>query len=158
MIYVGCEEDALTLPWLRLGFIPPEPCRLVWDQSPLHQVVEVILADHRVDPDALDLARRQAGSRRGSAPAGPLALHLRGRLLRVFQHRRLILPHGGRSSSSGGPATRRKREGWRDREKEKREWWRAEQRPGPRPFIRPSDEWLTSGPKQSKQIPQQSRA
>ena len=53
---------------------------------------------------------------------------------------------------------RRKREWRMDREKEKREWQRAEQRPGPRPFIRPSTEWLTGGPKRSKKIPQQSRA
>ena len=76
------------------------------DQSPLHQVVKVVLADRRADPVALDPARRQAGSRRGSAPAGPLALRLRGRLLRALQRHRLLFSHGDGSSSSEGPAMR----------------------------------------------------
>ena len=25
-IYVGGEENTLTLPWLQIGFIPREPC------------------------------------------------------------------------------------------------------------------------------------
>ena len=62
MIYVGGEENTLTLHWLWLCLVPQEPCRLVGDQSPLHQVVEVVLADRRADPVALDLARRQDGS------------------------------------------------------------------------------------------------
>ena len=103
---MGGEENALTLPWLPLGLIPREPCLLVGDQSPLHQVVEVVLADRRADLVALDPARRQAGSRRGSAPAGPLALRIRGRLLRALQCHRLLFPHGDRSSFSEGPVTR----------------------------------------------------
>ena len=58
MIYVSGEENTLTLPRLRLGFIPREPCQLVGDQSPLHQVIEVVLGDCRADPVALDPARR----------------------------------------------------------------------------------------------------
>ena len=57
-IDVGGEENTLTLPWLWLGLVPREPRRFVGDQSPLHQVVEVVLADRRADPIALDLARR----------------------------------------------------------------------------------------------------
>ena len=100
MIYVDGKENTLTLPWLRLGLVPRELCRLVGDQSPLHQVVEVVLADRRADPVALDPARRQTGSSRGSAPAGPLALRLRGRLLRALQRCRLLFSHGGGSSPS----------------------------------------------------------
>ena len=44
------EEDALTLLRLWLGLVPREPHRLVRDQSPLNQVVNVILADCRADP------------------------------------------------------------------------------------------------------------
>ena len=76
------------------------------DQSPLHQVIEVILADRQAELVALDPARRQARSQRGSAPASPLALRPRGRLLRVLQCHRLIFPHGDGSSSSESPATR----------------------------------------------------
>ena len=106
MIYVGGKENTLTLPWLRRGLISREPCRLVGDQSPLHQVVEVVLGDCQADPVALDLARRQAGSRRGSTPAGPLALRLHGRLLRALQRHRILFPHGDESSSSESPSTR----------------------------------------------------
>ena len=55
------EENALTLQRPRLGLVPREPRRFVGDQSPLNQVVEVVLADRRADPITLDLARRQAG-------------------------------------------------------------------------------------------------
>ena len=60
---MSSEENALTLLWLRLGLIPRESCRFVGDQAPLDQVIDVILADHRADPVALDPARRQAGPR-----------------------------------------------------------------------------------------------
>ena len=68
------------------------------DQSFIGQIVKIFLADGRADLVALDPVRRQARSRRGSAPAGPLALRLRGRLLRTLHGRRLVLPHGDGSS------------------------------------------------------------
>ena len=39
---VGGEENALTLPRLRLGLVAREPRRFVGDQSPLHQIAERI--------------------------------------------------------------------------------------------------------------------
>ena len=58
---VSGVENALTLPRRRLGLVPWEPCRFMGDQSPLNQIVEVVLANRQADPIALDLARRQAG-------------------------------------------------------------------------------------------------
>ena len=59
---VSGEENAFTLLRLWLGLVPREPRRFVGDQSPLHQVVEVILVDRRADPVTLDPSRRQARS------------------------------------------------------------------------------------------------
>ena len=53
-IDVGGKKNALTLPGLRLGFLPRKPHRVVRDQPSLGQVVEVFLGDPRVDPVALD--------------------------------------------------------------------------------------------------------
>ena len=55
------EENALTLLRPRLSLVPREPRRFVGDQSPLNQIVDVVLADRLADPVALDPARRQAG-------------------------------------------------------------------------------------------------
>ena len=55
---VSSKENALTLLWLRLCLIPRESCRFVGDQSPLDQVVGVILTDRRANTVALDPARR----------------------------------------------------------------------------------------------------
>ena len=57
---VSGEENALTLPRLRLDLVSRKPCRFVGDQSPLNQIVDVVLADRRADLVALDLAWRQA--------------------------------------------------------------------------------------------------
>ena len=61
---MGDKENALTLLQLWLSLVPREPRQFVGDQSPLNQVVVVILTDCRADPVALDPARRQAGPRR----------------------------------------------------------------------------------------------
>ena len=55
---MGGKKNALTLPRLQLGFLPRKPHRVVGDQPPFGQVVEVVLADPRVDPVALDPALR----------------------------------------------------------------------------------------------------
>ena len=55
------EENALTLLRPRLSLVPREPRRFVGDQSPLNEIIDIILVDRRADPVALDLARRQAG-------------------------------------------------------------------------------------------------
>ena len=60
---MGGKENTLTLMRLRLSLIPREPRRFMADQSPLNQVVDVILIDCRADPVALDPALRQAGPR-----------------------------------------------------------------------------------------------
>ena len=58
---VGGKKDTLTLPRLRLRFLPRKPRRVVGDQPPFGQVVEVFLGDPRLDPVALDQALRRAG-------------------------------------------------------------------------------------------------
>ena len=76
---VSSEENMLTLLWLWLGLVPRESRRFVGDQSPLDQVVDVVLTDRRANPVALDPARRQAEPRGRSAPVRLLPLRLRCR-------------------------------------------------------------------------------
>ena len=44
-IDVGGKKNTLTLPRLRLRFLPQKPCRVVGDQPPFGQVVEVFLGN-----------------------------------------------------------------------------------------------------------------
>ena len=62
-VNMGREEDALTLLWLRLGLVAPQPPRSVGNQAPFSQILQIILRDRGPDPVALDRARRQAGPR-----------------------------------------------------------------------------------------------
>ena len=130
------EDNALTLlrPWLIL--VPQELCRFVGDQSPLKQIINVILADRQADPFTLDPARRQAGPRRRSAPAGLLPFRLRRRLLRTLQRHRLLLPHGSESSSSGATTPRAEAGATEKSEEEEEEWGRTIQKPRSAPYIR----------------------
>ena len=59
---VGGKENALTLPRLRLGFLPRKPRRSMGDQSFIGQVVKIFMTDGQEDPVALDPALRQASS------------------------------------------------------------------------------------------------
>ena len=98
---VGGKKNALTLPGLQLGFLPRKPRRVIGDQPPFVQVVEVVLGNPRVDPVALNPALRQASPRGRSAPAGRLPLRPRHRLLCPLQSRRLLLPHCRRRDAYG---------------------------------------------------------
>ena len=58
MIDVSGEENALTHLRPRLGLALREPRGSVGDQSPLGQIVDVVVMNHRPDPIALDPAAR----------------------------------------------------------------------------------------------------
>ena len=71
---VSGEQDALTLLRLRLSFIPREPPETMLNQPALGQILQFVQLDCGLDPDALNLAAWQGGSRRRPAPAGLLPL------------------------------------------------------------------------------------
>ena len=125
---VSSEENVLTLLWPRLGLVPREPRRLVRDQSPLNQVVDVVLTDCRADPVALDPARRQAGPRRRSALAGLLPFRLRRRLLCALQSLRLLLHHCSERSSNRAAAPRVEVDVVEKTEEKEEEWERTVQK------------------------------
>ena len=101
---VSGEKDTVTLLRLRLSLVLRKLPGVVGNQSPLHQILQVLLPDRRPNPVALDPAGRQAIPRRRSTPAGPLPFRLRRRLLRTLQCHRLLLPHRGEQSSNGAAA------------------------------------------------------
>src|SRR4051812_38505559 len=88
---VGGEEDALTLARLGFDLTPRETRRFVGNESPLNQIIKILLPNRRGHPIALDPVLGQSGPRRRSAPTGLLHLPLRRRLLRALQSRRLFL-------------------------------------------------------------------
>lgn len=116
---VSGDKDTLTLERLRLDLVPQEARRSVRNESPLDQVVNVILTNRRGHPVTLDPDPRQGRPRGRSAPAGLLRLRLRRRLLRALQGRHLLLHHRRRRSSNGpmAPGWERK---WRRYSRRKR--------------------------------------
>ena len=54
MIDMGGEEDTLTIKRLGFDCFPRETRRFVGNESPLDQIIEIILPNHRQHPVALD--------------------------------------------------------------------------------------------------------
>ena len=150
---MGGKKNALTLPGLRLGFLPRKPCRVIGDQPSLGQVVKVFLGELRVDPVALDPALRQAGSRGGSAPAGRLPLRPRRRLLCSLQSRRLLLPHHRRRDAYGTVARGRERAQRRSVKRRRDNGDALFGRPRSNALYEAASEWLTGRPGRFSQIP-----
>jgi len=59
MVDMSCEEYALTISRTRFSLSFREPRQFMGNQPSLDQIIDVILADHRPDPIALDPAARQ---------------------------------------------------------------------------------------------------
>ena len=57
-VNMGGEQNTLTLLWSRLGLVLREPHRSMGNQSPLDQIVDVVLPDCRPNTIALDPAER----------------------------------------------------------------------------------------------------
>ena len=150
---VGGKKNTLTLPRLRLRFLPRKPRRVIGDQPPFGQVVEVFLGDPRVDPVALDPALRQAGSRGGSAPTGRLPLRPRRRLLCPLQSRRLLLPHRRRRDAYGAVALGRERARRRSLKRRRGNENALFKKPRSDALYEVASEWLTGRPGRSCQIP-----
>ena len=53
-IDMGGEEDALTIKRLGFDFFPREARRFVGNESPLDQIIEIILPNHQRHPVSLD--------------------------------------------------------------------------------------------------------
>ena len=138
---MGRKKDALTLLRSRLGLVLRKPPRTMGDQSPLDQILQVLLLDRRPNPVALDPAGRQAGSRRRPSPARLLPLRLRCRLLRVLQSHRLFFPHRRGRSSSGAAALEEEQAQWGKLRREKKNEDALFKNPDPAPHmgLLPSD-------------------
>ena len=134
---VGGKKNTLTLPGLRLGFLPRKPRRVVGDQPPFGQVVEVFLGDPRVDLVALDPAPRQAGPQGRSAPAGRLPLRPCCRLLCPLQSRCLLLHHCRRRDTCGAVALGRERAQRRGVRRRRGNGAHCSGDSGPTPYMRP---------------------
>ena len=72
-IDVSGEEDALTLARLRFDLVPRDTRRSMGNESPIDQIIDVILPNHRGHPIALDPVLRQSGPLRRSARSDFLA-------------------------------------------------------------------------------------
>ena len=111
-----------------------------------------------MDPVALDPALRQAGPRGRSAPAGRLPLRPRCRLLCPLQSRRLLLPHCRRRDAYGAVMLGRERAQRRGVKRRRGNGNALFGRLRSNALYEAASEWLTGRPRQSCQIPQQSRA
>ena len=137
MVDVGGKKNTLTLPRLRLEFLPRKPRRVIGDQPSLGQVVEVFLGDPQVDPDALDPTLRQASPRGRSAPARRLPLRPRRRLLCPLQSRCLLLHHCRRRDACGAVALERERAQRRGVRRRRDNGAHCSGDSGPTPYMRP---------------------